>query len=201
MSEEAFHYNGRTMRGLRSILIAGLFATSAGTAAQATVYVAADLTDLVNESRAIVYGRVSETRAVLVDSRQRVETLVTLDVEAALKGEPGRTVVFRVPGGEIGRYRSILVGAPTFELDAEVVVFLAGAAPAIPHVVGLSQGVLRVARDSRSESLVVMAPPMSTESTPQRVVRGDPARRPVAIEQFVADVRAMVRASVARRPR
>lgn len=189
-----------TMQPCRRVLLGTLLAASLGSAAHATVFVPADLTDLVNESGAIVYGRVRETRSVLVDARQRVETLVTLDVQAALKGDPGRAVVFRVPGGEIGRYRSVLVGAPTFDLDEEVVVFLAGAAPVIPHVLGLSQGVLRVARDDRFGTPVVMAPLVSTASTPQRVVRGDPARRPVAIEQFVADVRAIMGKNQAGRP-
>ena len=51
-----------------------------------------------------------------------------------------------MPGGEVGRYRRVIVGVPRFAAGDEVVVFLRGAAPALPTVFGLSQGLYRVAR-------------------------------------------------------
>jgi hypothetical protein len=60
-----------------------------------------------------------------------------------LKGSPSRTVTFRVPNGQVGRYRRIVVGAPEFAVGEDVVVFLRGAAPAVPTLFGLSQGVYR----------------------------------------------------------
>ena len=40
----------------------------------------------------------------------------------------------------MGRYRSIFVGAPTFAVDDRVAVFLGTRGPAVPHLLGLSQG-------------------------------------------------------------
>ena len=47
----------------------------------------------------------------------------------------------------MGPYRSVMLGAPTFVEGEEVVVFLAASGPAIPHLVGLAQGVFRVRTD------------------------------------------------------
>ncbi|PYR26043.1 MAG: hypothetical protein DMF98_10240, partial [Acidobacteria bacterium] len=69
----------------------------------------------------------------------------TLEVERYLKGSLGDSLEFRVPGGEFGRFRSVVVGAPEFAVDERIVVFLGAKGPAIPYVLGLSQGVFRVA--------------------------------------------------------
>ena len=50
-----------------------------------------------------------------------------------------------MPGGRLGRYRSLVVGAPTFEAGQRVVVFLGATPPSLPYVLGMSQGVFRVA--------------------------------------------------------
>jgi len=45
------------------------------------------------------------------DGRRRIDSLVTIEAEQYLKGDFGERVTFRVPGGRIGRYRSVMVGA------------------------------------------------------------------------------------------
>jgi hypothetical protein len=87
----------------------------------------------------------------------------------------------------MGRYRRVTVGAPQFAEGDEVVLFLSGRAPALPMPFGLSQGVYRVTRDTR-QALVT---PLVTEGA-ARVVRGDPARRPLTIDAFARQVRALV---------
>lgn len=156
----------------------------------ATTIVPAEFREIVAGSQVIVYGRVSETRAILVDGRRRIDTIVTVDVGSYLKGGPGETVTFRVPGGTVGRYRSIMVGAPEFRAGEEVVLFLQAAGPAIPHVFGLGQGVYRVRVDERSGEKVVIPPALIARSdAPEPVTRGAAARRPVALDQFAAQVR------------
>jgi hypothetical protein len=98
--------------------------------------------------------------------RRSIHSFVTVAVEQALKGSPGATVVFRVPQGEVGRYRRIVVGAPEFSVGEEVMVFLTGRAPAIPTVFGLNQGVRRL--------------------------RGDATARRLAVESYTRQVRALV---------
>ena len=93
---------------------------------------------------------------------------------------------FRVPGGQIGRYRRFMVGAPEFASGEEVVLFLKGRPPGVPYPFGLSQGVYRVVRGADGRSVVM--PPAVAESA-GRVVRGDPSRRPVEFAVFATNVR------------
>ena len=81
-----------------------------GLRAQATVVVPADLGELSRDALAIARGRVVALDARWTDDRRRVETLVTLEAESYLKGALGPVVQFRVPGGRLGRYRSIRRG-------------------------------------------------------------------------------------------
>jgi hypothetical protein len=82
----------------------------------------------------------------------------------------------------------VMVGAPAFAGGEEVVLFLRGRAPAVPMPFGMSQGVYRVAR--ASDGRVMVTPPVVADS-PGRVVRGDPARRPLEMSVFARDVRAI----------
>ena len=92
--------------------------------AHATVVVAAGLEELAQDAGTIVRGRVVEHDARWTADRRRVETLVTIEAESYLKGALGTLVQFRVPGGQLGRFRSIFVGAPSFVPGQRVVVFL-----------------------------------------------------------------------------
>jgi hypothetical protein len=151
----------------------------------ATVLVPADFAEMVAGSQLVVYGRVVDVRSQMVGDRRTIESVVTVSVAQAIKGDPGATVSVRVPGGVVGRYRRFMVGAPSFRPGEEVVLFLSGRPPAIPMPFGLSQGVYRVTRDAGGRGLV--APPPLVEG---RVVRGDPARTPLEVSAFVQQVRA-----------
>jgi hypothetical protein len=160
--------------------------------ASATVLLPADLGDLASGAYAIARGSV-----VAVDSRwtstdhRSIETIVTLRAEAWLKGDLGGTIQFRVPGGRLGRYRSLVVGAPSFGTGQQVIVFLGAAPPALPYVLGMSQGLFRVAR--AGTGLVVTPPAVIPETgSPRRVARGDLMRRPLALSEFEQRVRTLV---------
>jgi hypothetical protein len=101
-------------------------------------------------------------------------------------------VRFRVPGGELGRFRSIVVGAPEFAVDQRVVVFLGAQGPSVPHVLGLSQGVFRMARAADNSGWLVTSPVLlpATAGT-VRVVRGDSSRGALALVDFERTVRAL----------
>lgn len=163
----------------------GLWVALAVSAASATVIIPADFAEMVAGSQTVVHGRVVEVRSQMVGDRRTIESVVTVAVDEAIKGEPGATVVMRVPGGQIGRYRRFMVGAPSFTPGEEVVLFLTGRPPAIPRPFGLSQGVYRISRGA--DGRAVVAAPLAVEG---RVVRGDPARRAVDVSSFVQQVRA-----------
>ena len=160
--------------------------------ARATVLIPADLAELSRDALAIARGRVVSLDAQRTEDRGTIETIVTLEVETYLKGGLGSTLRFRVPGGEFGRFRSVVVGAPEFAVDERVVVFLGSRGPSVPHVLGLSQGVFRVARATDNTGWFVTSPilpPAAGGSV--RVVRGDPSRRAVALADFEQTVRSL----------
>lgn len=161
----------------------------------ATVLLPADFPTVVHESGVIVHGRVIEVRSALAGPQRTIESYVTVAVIAALKGDPGSTVTFRVPNGQVGRYRRILVGAPEFAQGDEVVLFLRGRAPAMPTLFGLSQGVYRVARDEAAQPVVTPPPVIVRGAGAERVVRGDPARRPLPLDAFAREVHAVLEQS------
>ena len=166
---------------------------------RATVLVPAEFHEIVNGSQVIVHGRVADVRADWTNDRFRIETIVTLQADSYLKGGPGDTVTFRVPGGTIGRYRSVMVGAPDFRIGDDVVMFLTADGPSVARVFGLSQGVFRIRRDARTGRRVVVPPAlMAASDAPRKVTRGTADRRPVALDAFGAQVRAAMTREVAR---
>ena len=155
--------------------------------ASATVYLPADFDEMISASVFIVHGSVVEVRSEALADRRTIVTYVTVDVEQPLKGSPGEAVTFLVPGGQVGRYERIVVGAPRFERGDEVVVFLSARGPSIPYVFGMSQGIYRISRSS-GQPLVLPAV-VGADGGAGRIVRGDPARRPLPLDQFAREVR------------
>jgi len=177
----------RSNRSWAAVAICALCMIGA-TSLSAMVVVPVEFSAMVTTSDLVVHGRVVATRAQVVGDRRTIETVVTLAVVDAIKGQPGETVFFRVPGGQVGRYRRFMVGAPEFTSGDEVVLFLKGRPPGVPFPFGLSQGVYRVIRDAGGRSLVT--PPVVSEAA-GRVVRGDVSRRPVELSAFTRNVRAI----------
>jgi hypothetical protein len=159
-------------------------------ALRATVLVPAEFREIVAGSQVIVYGRVADVRAEWSDDRRRIDTLVSVEAGTYLKGGPGEVVTFRVPGGQIGRYKNVVVGAPEFLPGEEAVLFLRAQGPSVAHVFGLSQGVFRVRVDSRTGQRTVIAPVLiGQRDAAERVIRGALDRRPLALDAFTATVR------------
>jgi hypothetical protein len=156
-------------------------------ALRATVLVPAEFREVVTGSDIIAYGRVTETTAEWSDDRKHVDTLVTFQVGTYLKGGPGDTLVFKVPGGTIGRFRNVLVGAPQFTAGDEAVLFLNSRGRDLPAIFGLNQGLFRVTVDADSRRMVT--PPLLARSdVPEVVVRGAASRRMLPLETFGAQV-------------
>lgn len=154
-----------------------------GATVRATVLLPGDLGDLARAARTIARGRVLVVESRWTDDRRGIETLVTLETERSLKGELDATVQFKVPGGRLGRYRNIVVGAPEFVVGQRVVVFLGATGRRGPYILGLSQGVFRLA--ATSAGVVVMPPAvLPVVGTAAPVIRGDPGRRPMPIREF-----------------
>jgi hypothetical protein len=176
---------------MRMVCACVLAACIGVTSARATTLVPADLGELSREAIAIARGRVAAVEGQWTDDHRTIETVVSLQVDEYLKGSLGAVVQFRVPGGLLGRYRSIFVGAPEFAVDQQVVVFLGAHGPSVPHVLGLSQGVFRIVPDAGGAGWLVTPPAMMPVATPTRVVRGGLARHTIALAEFEQRVRAL----------
>jgi hypothetical protein len=158
-------------------------------AVRATVLVPIEFRELVTLSNVIVHGRVSDAHGEWTDGRRSVETLVTVNATDYLKGDLGSTFTIHVPGGQLGRYRTVFVGAPEFHAGDEVVLFLRGG-----RIIGLSQGAFRVVPDAQSGRQTVVSPIVMSLSpdTAEAVVRGDARRKPVALDAFRDVVRQLL---------
>lgn len=162
----------------------------APTQALATVVLPADFATVVNGADIIVSGHVVDVRSQLTSGRT-IESFVTVAVVDSAKGAPGRTVTFRVPNGTVGRYRRVTIGAPEFVDGDRVVIFLRARPPRMPILFGLSQGVYRVSATG-GRDMVLPAPVMVRGVAAARVVRGDPARAPLPLDEFLRQVRLIV---------
>jgi hypothetical protein len=183
------------MRLNGTLMAIAVLLLASGSPIGATVVVPADLRELVAGSAWIVHGRVVDVRSEWRDGQRRIDSFVTLEVEESLKGRLGRRVTFLVPGGQVGIYRSVMIGAPTFTPGDEVVLFLNARNSPIPYVLGLSQGVFRVV--AGPDGRRVVTPPAilahgAADGAPERIVRGDPGRRPMPLAAFGDQIRALV---------
>jgi hypothetical protein len=138
----------------------------------ALTLVPVDFTEMVAGSQLIVHGRVIDVRAQMTAGRRTIQSLVTVAVVDAIKGAPAGEITFVVPGGQIGRYRRLVVGAPEFTAGPAVLLFLTARPPELPMPFGISQGVYRVSGGT---------------------VRADSLRHPLAVADFVRQVRSAVR--------
>ena len=129
----------------------------------ATIVVPADVAELAVDAGAIAHGRIVRVEARQGEGR-RVERLVTLQVHEYFKGGWGNVVQFRMPGGTLGRYQTVMIGAPDFVEGDEVVLFLGARPeddrdrPARPYVLGMHQGVFRVVADQATGRRMVTPP-------------------------------------------
>ena len=161
---------------------------------RATVLVPIEFRELVTISDVIVHGRVTDARGEWTEGRRSVETLITVNASEYLKGDLGATFTIHVPGGQLGRYRTVFVGAPEFRAGDEIVLFLRA-----NRIIGLSQGAFRVIPDAQSGRPTVVSPIVRSISPTdaEAVVRGDVRRKPVALDAF-RDVVHQVLAGAAR---
>jgi hypothetical protein len=161
--------------------------------AGATVLVPAEFNEIVSGSQIIAYARIVDVRPEWADGRRWIDSVVTAEVVSYLKGGSEATISFKVPGGRLGRYRSVVVGAPVFARGDEAVLFLKAHDDGLPDVFGLNQGVFRVRVDGRTGQRMVVPPPVTAVEAPtgepQTVKRGSIDRRPLAFDAFGARVR------------
>ena len=175
---------------MRVLVIAAVVTASLPGVAQATVELPVEFGEMVRDSQLVVHGRVVDVRSQQTGDRRSIETVVTMAVTEALKGRPGGDVTFRMPGGEVGRYRRVIVGRAAIRAGRRSGGLPAGRSAGAAHRVRPRSGPLRVGARAGRPRDRGPGPDAAPASGSRRVVRGDPARRPLALETFVRDVRA-----------
>jgi hypothetical protein len=177
---------------MRSLCSGLLLAVVCTLSLHATVIVPAEFREVVEESTLIAYGRVTDVRPEWADGRQRIDTVVTVDVMSWFKGGEQAAVSFVVPGGQVGRYRQVMIGAPVFKPGDEAFLFLKSQGAGMPYVFGLNQGVFRVRIDARGVRKVVSPALLAAGADPEIIRRGALTRQPLSLADFSDQIRSVM---------
>ncbi|HEY8548551.1 MAG TPA: hypothetical protein VIL35_01235 [Vicinamibacterales bacterium] len=156
---------------------------------EASIVLPASLDELALEAEAIVLAHVTQVGVRQDAVTRRVERVATIEVLRSLKGSWPRTLHVRVPGGTLGRYRTIVPGSPSLAPGEEGIFFLRADGADLPFILGLSQGLYRVSRDAAGGRIV--RPPIEERITGP-IVRGSVERSPVPLERFEARLARML---------
>lgn len=186
------HMPRATRRWSWALLLALVCGAWLGGAVWASTFLPADFRSVVTDATVIVRGRVADVRAVR-SPRGEVETVATIAVEAVLKGDATAFVSMRVPGGVIGRYRTVMPGAPRVTAGEAGVYFLKRVPGGALWPVGLSSGIYRVAAANGSPVVLPPVVPGITTSAAGPVVRGDARRRTMPLSEFESIVAVVLR--------
>lgn len=158
----------------------------------ANIVVPAEFKEIVDDSTLIARGTVTDVRAVAVPGAG-IDTMATVAIQSMVKGDAAEFVTVRVPGGQLGTTRFVMVGAPTLRRGDRAVFLLKRGADNFWRPVGLSQGVYRVKVDA-STGRGTVTPPILEGRTASvgPIVRGDPRRQPMPVEEFESLIRTVV---------
>src|SRR5437899_1990455 len=122
----------------RSLAPLAVLAMLAGPA-RATTFVGVSERTLARAAHAIVIGTVAQIETV-AGADGTISTLVTLDVEASVKGHAERRLTLKEPGGSIGGRALWIASAPRFRTGERQLLFLSVAADGTAHTTALGMG-------------------------------------------------------------
>ena len=168
-----------------------LAAVWGGAVTFASTFLTAELREVVSDAATVVRGRVTDVRAVRSPAGE-VESIVTIAVESVLKGAADACVSMRVPGGTIGRYRTVMTGAPVMRVGDRAVFFLKRGPGNAFWPVGLSQGIYRVTMSGSGGTIAAPVVSGVTTNASGPVVRGDARRKALPVAEFESLVRLVV---------
>jgi hypothetical protein len=177
---------------MRKLFVIALAVALSSLTITAHVVISAEFREVVSDATLIVRGRVTDVRAVDAGPIAGVESVATVAVETVLKGQASSFVYVRVPGGQLGQYKYVMVGAPTFKAGQRAVFFLRpGVTDTAYRPIGLTMGVFRVQADPQNGQPVVEPPLVGgkTAALTGPAVRGDVRRRLMPVPEFESLVR------------
>jgi hypothetical protein len=114
-----------------------------------------DMDDMTQKSTSIVRGTVQHSFSAFQGTV--IYTHYQVQVLERWKGSAAALLDVAVPGGATKGIRQTYAGAPTPENGKEYVLFLWTGKSGLTQVIGLSQGLFRVAQDVNGQSTVAQA--------------------------------------------
>ena len=118
--------------------------TSLTPSVRATIAKPTDLRTMVRKADLVFTGKVLEQRTEWTNQngRKAIVTVVSFEVLDVHKGNAGRKLDLRCPGGTIGETTLELVGMPTFQEGERCVLFVRTNASAVCPIIGIYHGKL-----------------------------------------------------------
>ena len=103
-----------------------------------------ELAELVGTAERVVHARAVDQRSYWDEGLMQIFTDTTFDVIEQAKGEGPRTLTITLMGGRVGIIDTVVPGTPIFAIGDEAVLFTESRPDGRKHLVGLSQGAMRV---------------------------------------------------------
>jgi len=128
-------------------LVVAAFVIAGSGLAGASTFLKEDVKSLKKQSESVVRAKVVDINSYWDADHAVIYTDVTLDVKGRLKGASDDRLVVRVPGGTVADFTVEMEGAPRFEMDDDVVAFIARWYDGVPMVAGYFQGLMKVHKD------------------------------------------------------
>ena len=165
----------------------------------------AEFKEVISDSTLIVRGRITDVRSVEATTPgQGIDSIATVAVENLLKGRATDFVYVRVPGGQIGTTKYVMVGAPTFKTGQRAVFFLKpGVTDTTYRPVGLTMGIYRIQPEPQTRRAVVEPPLLAgkTANATGPAIRGDARRKLMPVSEFESLVKLAMASTATAGPR
>ncbi|MGE0820600.1 MAG: hypothetical protein AB7G75_12045 [Candidatus Binatia bacterium] len=158
---------------------------------------------LVAQSEVIAVGTVTDIREEWNETQRAAFTLVTFADLTVIKGNPGESMTLEFLGGHTPEGLIMTIpGVPQFSVGEKAVVFCAGNKRDFCPLVGIWQGVLRVARNPQSGEETVSdnfrIPIVDIQGGKfVKLVPGKADQRPLSLSDLIQAVEQELRSSAA----
>jgi hypothetical protein len=123
--------------------------------AGASTFIAMSQKELVEKAEAVVTGRVVEVSSFWNNEGTAIVTEAVVEVEDSILGNVPSHVRVRTFGGQVGDYKIVAHGFPTFEQNERLLLFLEPEQEGFHKVLGYQQGEFRIRTDRSGREIAV----------------------------------------------
>jgi hypothetical protein len=143
------------MKKFPRLSISGSFLVAA-CAALATTVIPPSFDELVGRAEMIFQGTVTDVRSEWTGegAQRHIMSYVTVNVEEAIKGNPGTSVTLRMLGGTVGAETMEVSDAPKFKVGDRDILFVENNGTQFVPLVGIMHGRFRVKKDQTGRDAV-----------------------------------------------